>query len=122
MAGTDVFGDPSDSTQPWGIKFDHLTYNQILFTTNNIEHFTILPSSTFTSGIWINGEMVPNHRSSLNPDAPGKSQVYYRENVLYDPVVSLTRYDVDALYRANSITGYRQMLQSPFGGVSVWIR
>ena len=122
MAGTDVFGDPSDSTQPWGIKFDHLAFDQILFTTNNIQHFTILPSSTFISGTWINGEMVPNHRSSLNPDAPGTSQVYYRQNGADDPHVSLTSSSVDMLYRADSITGSDQMLQAPFGGVSVWIR
>ena len=56
MAGTDVFGDPSDSTQAWGIKFDHLTFDQVMFTTNNIQHFTLMAKSTFTPGNWINGE------------------------------------------------------------------
>ena len=78
MAGTDVFGDPSDSTQAWGIKFDHLTFDQVMFTTNNIQHFTLMAKSTFTPGNWINGEQKPNIRSSLTRDAPGTSEVYYR--------------------------------------------
>jgi hypothetical protein len=78
MAGTDVYGSSSDNSQPWGIKFDYKNFNQILFATNNLQHFTIMDSSTFTQGEWINGLMIANIRSSLTTAAPGTSKIYYR--------------------------------------------
>jgi len=42
-----------------------------MFTTNNLEKWTIVAKSTFTPGVWINGGLTPNIRSSLDPNSPG---------------------------------------------------
>ena len=52
LAGTDVFGSSSDDSQPWGIRFDNIDFDQFLFTTNNFQHFIILPKSTFIEEQW----------------------------------------------------------------------
>ena len=98
MQGTSVYGDSTDDTQQWSIKFDTDVYDQLLFTTNNIKLWSNMPKLTFTLGIWISGLQVPNNRSSLTPLMPGTSEIYFRLNVLQDPYVSFTYWETDNVY------------------------
>ena len=54
MQGTYVFGNSADDTSPWGIEFGSLFYDMVMFTTNNLEHWTCLDKSLFTIGVWYN--------------------------------------------------------------------
>ena len=122
LAGTDVFGDSSDDSAAWGVKFDTMTFNTMMFATNNFEKYTVLPSSTFTRGSWLNGAMVQNHASSVTQDGPGTSQVFYRKGIDTDPNIALTDYRTDSMYEGGTSSSFPFLLQGEFGGVGVWIR
>ena len=61
-----------------------------MFTTNNHQYWVIMAKSTFTPGVWFNGELKDNIRSSIIPFNPSKSNVRYRELSVDDPHISLT--------------------------------
>ena len=124
--GTDVFGNKDDSTQLWGIKFDHIKYELILLTTNNLQEWTILPKSTFTPGVWttdpvnIRNNNLQNIRSSMALNGPDFNPIFYRNGVVEDPQVNL---DGDrVLYKGDSNTLDLGFAQAPYNGVSMWIR
>ena len=71
VRGTDTFGDPMDDLIAWGIEFSTLPYDQLMFTTNNLQNWIIASKTLFN--VWTNGLMVDNIRSSISPLAPGKS-------------------------------------------------
>ena len=72
MAGTEVYGDKTDMAAEWSISFENMEYDQLLFTTNNDEHWAILSRTTFPQpAVWNPGTMVPNIRSSMTPNSPG---------------------------------------------------
>ena len=48
MDGTETFGVQTNDMDFWGIAFNTLTYDEILFTTNNFEHWIIMSAATFT--------------------------------------------------------------------------
>ena len=73
VAGTDNFGDPMDDLIAWSIEFSTLTYDQLMFTTNNLQHWIIASKTLFTPGVWFSNAMVDNIRSSISPLATGKS-------------------------------------------------
>ena len=57
----------------------------------------------------------------MSPFIPGLSDVHYRPEFKNDPMVSPTRYYFDLIYAQGSRLG-SDMLQLPFGGLSVWLR
>lgn len=74
-----------------------------MFTTNNIEYYTMLLKSKFNPGSSYIGKKVENIRSSLNQNSPGKSEVFLRSNIGDDPHVSLTNLNRDLLYCGDSL-------------------
>ena len=89
LAGTDVFGDNTDNTVAWGIKYDHLAFDQFMFKTENGQHWIIFSKSLFTPGNWISGVQTPNIRSSLTPNSPGTSKIYFRSGRGTDPLIAV---------------------------------
>ena len=106
LAGTSNFGDSTNDLEPWGVPFISKTFDQIMFTTNNLQHWIIFDKSTFTPGTWLNGVNVPNIRSSLSPFASTVSRVYYRNGNFEDPIVSLSDIYIDCLNAENSIGSF----------------
>ena len=67
--------------------------------------------NTFTPGVWLDGAIVPNIRSSISPSVPALSYVWYRNGKGEDPVVSLTSSNFDALHAQGSHSSYNDMRQ-----------
>ena len=42
LAGTDVFGDPSDNSKPWSIKFADKDFEEFLFATGDMDKWMIM--------------------------------------------------------------------------------
>ena len=83
-----------------------------------------MPKSTFDNYYPDAAQYLPNNRSSLTPKKPGTSQIYFRENYLIDPSVSLTSFSTDNLYtgNANPWPNYLNLVRSPYNGLGVHIR
>ena len=79
LAGTCVVGNPLDDSQEWAVKYDHETFDQFMFATNDLSRFTIMDKSKFLPHVETDGLKIANHRSSFTPDEPGTSQVFNRE-------------------------------------------
>ena len=70
-----------------------------------------MSAATFTPGTWLNGVNVANIRSSVSPDAPSQSKIYYRLGIVRDPLVAVsTNEAADTLYYGQSQTGYNSLL------------
>ena len=46
MQGTSDFGVYQVNTASWGVRFFEFVFDEIMFMTNNLEHYTIIPKST----------------------------------------------------------------------------
>ena len=46
LAGTFETGTQGSTTAEWAIKFQHLTFNSFLFTTENFHHWAIAPKAS----------------------------------------------------------------------------
>ena len=43
LVGIDKWGDPTDNSLTWGKKYDHLEFNQFLFTTGDLKsHWAVM--------------------------------------------------------------------------------
>ena len=92
LAGTCVIGDPSDNTREWAVKYDHETFDQFLFATNDISHYTFMEKSKFLPHVETNIAQFANLGSSITPEAPGTSEIV--NLIAYEkfPSVALTRF------------------------------
>ena len=64
MAGTDSYGDSSSYIVGWSIPFSTMAFDQLLFMTNNQEHWVILAKSLFDPAVLYPNSEKTNIRSS----------------------------------------------------------
>ena len=86
LVGTDVYGTPGSGS--FSIRFDHLNFNQFLFSTGDCQKWLIATKDAVLGGFYAN-EPRAILKSSISA-TPYTARWYRRSSSLEDPWISLT--------------------------------
>ena len=64
LLGTEAYGDNTDDSKPWSIKYDRMIFNEIRFATVNLKHYVDYDKSNIIGKIYEFETMKPVLRSS----------------------------------------------------------
>jgi len=121
LAGNDVYGDPSDMSAAWSVRFNTIRSNdhQFLFAIGNCEKWLIADAAVVMANSWGYAQR-SIYKSSLN-DFKYTAGWWKRNSHLEDPWISLEDHDTSKtngglVYGENSFIFHRH------NGLSVYIR
>lgn len=125
LVGTDVYGDPSDMSEPWSVMFATRNFNQFLFAFGNCEKWLIADADVVLDDFWGSAQR-EIYKSSLHDYSYTAEWLKRSHCCPEDPWISL--YDVFAAIPNKDVLYGEKSYVFKFGedpyhnGASVYIR
>ena len=128
MAGTEVYGNSQDDSDPWSINFagEVPSYDQFLFATGDCAHWLITDVSAVIGGGFYSNQDRDIQSSSKQCD-PYEAKWYNRVGVAEDPWVSVIDHSLaiasgEIVYGENSFALPHAQSLLDHNGADVYIR
>lgn len=124
LSGSDVFGDSSDDSQPWTVKFDDKDFSEFLFATGDLQVWMVMEKDEVLD--WYANQQRSIEASSSNANEHSAA-MYRRQGSLEDPWISLEDHGPaissgKIIYGENNFGGNHAQILSAHQGADVYIR